>query len=60
MSTELSKLRRSIDSFVKMAEAARAESAAAEISPTPPTSKQTASPSLTSEQTPNESSVSSV
>ena len=56
MSRELDKLIRTIDAFKKMNAAARRESTAAKIIPAVPTSKETGSPSPTSEQPPNESS----
>ena len=56
MSAEIEKLRRTIDSMKKMQEAARAESAAAEISPETPPLSETGSPSPTSERSPHKSS----
>jgi len=56
MSTELDKLRRTIDSMKKMQEAARDESTAVKTTPAVPTSSETGSPSPTSEPSRNESS----
>ena len=60
MSTELDKLKRSIQSYVKMTEAARAEKSPGKVTSVSPTSSETVSPSPTSEHSPNKSPAPSV